>query len=189
LKDLIINKFMSGGEMAAAAMAGQLNSAQLREQSAQVNAQQTAFEGQIKQLLGDDNYARYQAYGKNLSERLAVTGLEDQLAGGPKAVKPEQEQQLIQAMMEERQNFNFTTDFSDQSKLTGNIASYYTADRIRQYQQELEDLNRRYLERAQSILSPDQIEAFQTSLASQAAMQASGLQVTAKFIAANTAGH
>jgi hypothetical protein len=94
LKDLIINKQMASAEMAATAMAGQADTAQLKEQAAQVNAEQAAIDEQIKQLLGDDNYARYQSYGKNLSERVTVTEFEDQLAGGPRAVSPDQDQQF-----------------------------------------------------------------------------------------------
>jgi RNA polymerase sigma factor (sigma-70 family) len=188
LKDLIINKQMASAEMAATAMAGQADTAQLKEQAAQVNAEQAAIDEQIKQLLGDDNYARYQSYGKNLSERVTVTEFEDQLAGGPRAVSPDQDQQLISEMIEERQNFKFTTDYSDPSKFTGDIASYYTEDRLTQFQQELEQLNQRYLERAQGILLPEQLGAFQTSLTSQQARQAASLQIGAKLIAAKSAG-
>ncbi len=188
VKDLMINKVMAGAEMAATAMAGQADTAQLRELGAQVNAEQTAIEEQIKQLLGDDNYARYKEYGKNASERVTVTEFEDQLAGGPKAATPDQEQQLVSAMIEERQNFNFTTDYSDPSKLTGDIAAYYTEDRTKRYQQELEQLNQRFLERAQGILSPEQLGAFQTSLASQQAKQIANMQIVAKLFATKATG-
>ena len=140
---------MASAEMATTAMAGQADAAQLKEQGAQVTAQEAAIDKQIKELLGDDKYAQYTAYGKNISERVAVTEFEDQLAGGPRAVTSDQEQQLTSAMIEERQKFQFTTDFSDTSGLTGNIAAYYTEDRLKQYQQELEQLDQHCLERAQ----------------------------------------
>jgi RNA polymerase sigma factor (sigma-70 family) len=189
LKDLMMNKQMASAEMAATAMAGQADTAQLKELGAQVNAEQSGIEQQIKQLLGDENYAQYKEYGKNASERVTVTEFEDQLAGSPKAVTPDQEQQLISAMIEERQNFKFTTDYSDPSKLTGDIASYYTEDKMNQFQQELEQLNQRYLERAQNILSPEQLGAFQTSMASQQARLTANMQMMAKFVAAKPAGN
>jgi RNA polymerase sigma factor (sigma-70 family) len=188
VKDSMVNKIMAGAEMAATAMAGQADTAQLRQMDDQAGAEQAAIDEQIKQLLGDDNYARYQAYGKNLSERMTVTEFEDQLAGGPKAVSSDQEQQLISAMIEERQNFKFTTDYSDPSKFAGDVAAYFTEDRMKQFQQELEQLNQRYLERAQGILLPEQLGAFQTALASQQAKQAANLQIRAKFIAAKSSG-
>jgi FtsZ-binding cell division protein ZapB len=189
LKDLIINKQMAAGEMGAAAMTGQSDPAQLQAQAVQVKAEQAAFDDQIKQLLGEANYAQYQAYGTSLSERMVVTQLADQLADGPKAVRPDQEQQLFDAMLEERQSFKFTTDLSDPSKLTGDVASYYTEDSKKRYLQELEQLGQRYLARAQTILSPEQLGTFQSSLAGQQALQAASVTVVSKLFPAKSAAN
>jgi RNA polymerase sigma factor (sigma-70 family) len=189
LKDLIINRQMAAGEMGAAAMTGQADPAQLQVQAAQVKVEQDAIDDQIKQLLGEANYAQYQTYGNSLSERMVVTQLSDQLADGPKAIRPEQEQQLFDAMLQERQSFKFTTDLSDPSKLTGDVASYYTEDSKKRYLQELDQLGQRYLGRAQSILSPEQLGAFQSSLASQQAMQAASVTVVSKFFPPKSAAN
>jgi RNA polymerase sigma factor (sigma-70 family) len=189
MKDLIINKTMAGADMITAAMSGQADPAQLQAQTVQVKTEQSAIEDQIKQLLGEANYAQYHTYGKTLSERMVVTQLSDQLADGPKAVRPEQEQQLFDAMVEERQKFAFTTDFSDPSKLKGDVASYYTEDNKQRYLQELEQLSQRYLGRAQSILSPEQLGVFQTSLTSQQAMQAASVTVGAKLFPPKSAAN
>jgi FtsZ-binding cell division protein ZapB len=189
MKDLIINKTMAGADMITAAMSGQADPAQLQAQTVQVKTEQSAIEDQIKQLLGEANYAQYHTYGKTLSERMVVTQLSDQLADGPKAVRPEQEQQLFDAMVEERQKFAFTTDFSDPSKLKGNVASYYTEVNKQRYLQELEQLSQSYLARAQSILSPDQLAAFQSSLASQQAKQAASVTVVSKLFPPKSAAN
>jgi RNA polymerase sigma factor (sigma-70 family) len=181
MKDLMINRTMASADMLTTAMSGQADPAQLQAQAVQVKAEQAAIDGQIKQLLGDDNYTQYQAYGKTLSERMVITQVADQLADSPRAVGADQEQQLFDAMVEERQNFKFTTDFSDPSKLKGDVASYYTEDNKQRYLQELEQLSQRDLARAQSILSPDQLAAFQSSLASQQAKQAASVTVVSKF--------
>jgi RNA polymerase sigma factor (sigma-70 family) len=181
MKDLIVNKTMASADMITAAMSGQADPAQVHAQAVQVKADQSVIEDQIKQLLGEPNYSQYQTYGKTLSERMVVTQVSDQLADSPKAVHPEQEQQLFDAMVEERQKFTFTTDFSDTSKLKGDVASYYTEENKQRYIQELEQLSQRYLGRAQSILSPEQLVAFQTSLASQQAKEGAGVTVGAKL--------
>jgi RNA polymerase sigma factor (sigma-70 family) len=189
MKDLMINRTMASADMITAAMSGQADSAQLQAQAVQVKAEQAAIDDQIKQLLGDDNYAQYDAYGKTLSERMVVTQVADQLADSPRAVGADQEQQLFNAMVEERQNFKFTTDFSDPSKLKGNVASYYTEDNKQRYLQELEQLSQSYLARAQSILSPDQLAAFQSSLASQQAKQAASVTVVSKLFPPKSASN
>jgi hypothetical protein len=189
MKDLMINRTMASADMITAAMSGQADPAQLQAQAVQVKAEQAAIDDQIKQLLGDDNYAQYHAYGKTLSERMVVTQVADQLADSPRAVGADQEQQLFDAMVEERQNFKFTTDFSDPSKLNGDVASYYTEDNKQRYLQELEQLSQRYLARAQSILSPGQLAAFQSSLASQQAKQSAGVTVVSKFFPPKSAAN
>jgi RNA polymerase sigma factor (sigma-70 family) len=181
MKDLMINQTMASADMITAAMSGQADRAQLQAQAVQVKAEQATIDDQIKQLLGDDNYAQYHAYGKTLSERMVITQVADQLADSPRAVGADQEQQLFDAMVEERQNFKFTTDLSDPSKLKGDVASYYTEDNKQRYLQELEQLSQRDLARAQSILSPDQLAAFQSSLTSQQAKQAASVTVMSKF--------
>jgi RNA polymerase sigma factor (sigma-70 family) len=181
MKDLIINRTMATADMLTAAMSGQADPAQLQAQAVQAKAEQTAIDGQIRQLLGEDNYTQYQAYGNTLSERMVVTQVADQLADSPKAVGADQEQQLFDALVEERQNFKFTTDFSDPSNLKGDVASYYTEDNKQRYLQELEQLSQRYLARAQSILSSDQLAAFQSSLGSQQAKQAASVTVVSKL--------
>src|SRR5664279_1489156 len=84
MKDLMINRTMASADMITAAMLGQTDPAQLQAQAVQVKAEQTAIDGQIKQLLGDDNYTQYQAYGKTLPERMVVTQVADQLADSPR---------------------------------------------------------------------------------------------------------
>jgi len=189
MKDLLINKTMASADMITAAMSGQADPAQIKAQGFQVKADQSAIEDQIKQLLGDDNYAQYHAYGKTLSERMVITQVADQLADSPRAVRPEQEQQLFDAMNEERQSFKFTTDLSDPSKLPGDVASYYTQDNKNRYQQELEQLSQRYLARAQTILSPEQLAVFQSSLGSQQAKQAASVTVMSKFFPPKSAAN
>jgi len=111
----------------------------------------------------------------------------DQLASGPNPLQPDQESQLIQALGEERQNFKFTTDFSDQSRLASDLASTFTEEKVDQWKQENEQLDERYLLRAQSILSPDQFTAFKSYLVTQNQMQEAGLKLAGQMFAPKTA--
>ena len=112
-----------------------------------------------------------------------MNGFKEKLAGGSLAISDAQEQQLILAMTSEHQNFQFTTDYSDKSKFNGDFASMFTEDKMNQFFQEQSELNQRYLTRAQSILSADQLAAFERQLASQQALQKAGMQMAAKMFA------
>jgi hypothetical protein len=59
----------------------------------------------------------------------------------------------------------------------------FTEDNMNTFLQELGQLNQQYVSRAQGILSPDQLPAFQKYLDGQQAMQKVGLQMAVKMFA------
>ena len=61
---------------------------------------------ELKELLGEDRYDRYNDYHSTLGERMAVNQYKNRLAQNEiQPLAEYQEQQLIQAMKEEKQNF------------------------------------------------------------------------------------
>lgn len=187
LKDLIMNKMLAGTDLGMSMLSEDMDAAKRKELTDQVKTSTDAIDAQIKQFLGDDNYAQFQSYEKTQGERTVVSGLKDQLAGGPTALNADQEQQLVQAMTQQRQNFTFTTDYSDQSKFNGDFASMFSEDKMSQYFQQLDQLNQQYTESARSILSPDQLDAFQKYLANQQQLQKMGMQMAAKMFGTKAA--
>jgi len=85
-------------------------------------------------------------------------------------------------MYEERQNFKFTTDFYDQSKMDlSNLDSIFTEERIKQFEQERQQLDQQYVDRARSILREDQMDPFQKFLTAQGQMQMTGMKVAVQM--------
>jgi hypothetical protein len=91
-------------------------------------------------------------------------------------------------MTEAREGFKFTTDFSDPSKMAGNPAGMFTEENVNRFMQEMDMLNQRYVAHAQSILSPNQLDAFQKHLSQQQALQKAGMQMGAKLFAPGEQG-
>lgn len=182
LKDLIVNKSLvdAGAGMSMLSEAESTNRSQIFEQA---KIEKDAYDLQIKQLLGDDNYKQFQTYEKSLPDRMAIGMFKDQQASGATPLSPDQEAQLVQLMSDERQNFKFTTDFSDQKKLSGDFASNLTEEKVNQFLQEQGQLNQRYLQRAQGVLSSDQMTSFEKFLGNQSQMQKIGLQMASKMFA------
>ena len=188
LKDLILNKQLNAADMGMSMLSDDLDAAKRAELAQQIKTTNEATDAQIKALLGDDAFAQYQAYEKSIGERMAVSGFSDQLGSGPMALAGDQEQQLIQTMTQVRQNFKFTTDYSDQSKFDGDFSSMFTEDKMNVFFQELDQLNQQYLAQVQGILSPDQLEAFKKYLNNQMTMQKAGMQMAAKMFGAGKSG-
>lgn len=181
LKDLIVNKSLAGADVGLSLMSGDTDPTNRVQMFEQVKAEKNAADEQIKQMLGEDNFKQFQAYEKTMPDRMALNMFKDQQVAGATALTPDQEAQLIQLMGEERQNFKFTTDFSDQNKMQTDLLANLTEDKINQFVQEQEQLHQRYITRAQSVLSADQAASWDKFLASQRQMQAMGLNMASKM--------
>src|SRR6266481_9729297 len=177
LKDLILNRGLVDAELGMSMMSGDNDPDKRKELTDKSKADRDAVNAQIKDFLGTDNYAQFETYEKSIPDRMSLNMYKDQQGSGTGALNPDQEAQLVQAMADERQNFKFTTDFSDQSKFSGDLASYFTDEKIERYQKEMEDLHQHYLERAKGILAPEQLDPFTKFLNSQRELQKAGFKM------------
>lgn len=177
LKDLIVSRSLVDAEAGMSMMAGDNDPTKRKEMMDKTKTDRDAINAQIKDFLGDDNYTQFQTYEKTVPDRMTLSMYKDQQGSGPGALNPDQESQLLLAMGDERQNFKFTTDFSDQSKLSGDLASNFTEEKIDQYQHEIEELHQHYLDRAKTILTPEQLDPFGKFLNGQREMQKVGFKM------------
>ena len=177
LKDLILNRGLVDAELGMSMLSGDNDPDKRKELMDKTKADRDGINGQIKDFLGDDNYKQFETYEKTIPDRMSLNMYKDQQGSGPGALNPDQEAQLIQAMGEERQNFKFTTDFSDQSKINGDFASYFTEDKINKFYEESDALNQHYLDRAKGILTPEQLDPFKKFLNSQRELQKAGFKM------------
>jgi hypothetical protein len=184
LKDLLTKRSLVDAQLGVSMMAGDMDGAKRAELLQQAKTEKDGFNDQIKQLLGDDIYTQFQAYEKTVPQRMSLSMFKDQQAAGAAPLSPDQENQLLTAINEETQNFKFTTDFSDQSKITADPASFFTDEKIAQFEQEREQLYEHYRERAANILSPVQLGPFAKFLDTQRDMQDAGMKMAAKLFGA-----
>ncbi len=98
LKDLIVNKQLEAASMGMSMISGDMDAAKRAEAVKQLQTSNEASDAQIKELLGNDNYAQFQDYEKSMGERMAISGFKDQLASGSASLTGDQEQALLQAM-------------------------------------------------------------------------------------------
>jgi hypothetical protein len=182
LKDLIISKQLVSAEAGLSMFGGDMTLEKRADLAKQIKAGNDDADAKIKDYLGDAKYSDYEAYEKELPQRMAINGFKDQLASGSNGLSDAQENELMKAMEQERTGFKFTTDFSDKSKFkSGDYLSMFTEDRVNTYMQELAQLNSQYVTRAQGILTADQLTSFQKYLDGQTALQKAGMQMAAKM--------
>jgi hypothetical protein len=183
LKDLFTQKMQVDAEAGMDLLTSDLDAAGKAALTQKSKDDKAAIDDEIKSALGDAGFAQYQAYEKTMPERMVFGQFQDQMAGSSTALSAAQQQQLMQAMSDERSSFKFTTDYSDQSKFDGDYASAFSDEKMAQYFTESEQLNQRYVARAQTILSPEQLDAYQKFLAAQTQMQQAGMKMAASMFA------
>jgi hypothetical protein len=189
LKDLIISKQLAGAEAGLSMFGGDMDATKRADLVKQIKATTDDADAKIKDFLGDTKYSDYQSYEKTLAQRMAVSGFQDQVASGPNALSQSQQDELMKAMSQEHASFKFTTDFSDKSKMDpANFATMFTDDTINTYMQELDQLKNQYVTRAQSILTSDQLTAFQKYMDGQYALQKAGMQMAVKMFGSGKSG-
>jgi hypothetical protein len=183
LKDLLQNKMLASADAGMSLLDGSADATQRVELAKQIKSQTDDYDAQIKQFLGDDNYQAFQAYEKTTPDRMTVSQFSDQLSGNTTPLSPEQQQQLMQAMSEERNGFKWTTDYNNKNPANGDFASMFTDDKISQFAQEKERLDQQILAHARQILTPEQITAFEQFQIAQSKMQMAGMKMAAQMFA------
>jgi hypothetical protein len=155
---------------------GGLDATQRADLAKQIKSQTDDFDAQIKQFLGD-NYAAFEAYEKTTPDRMTVSQFSDQLSGGATSMSPEQQQQLIQMMSDERNGFKWTIDYNNQNPADGDWGAMFTEAKINQFAQEKERLDGQILARARQILTPEQFKDFEQFQTTQRKMQIAGMKM------------
>jgi len=183
LKDLLQKKMSASTDAGMSLMDGSLDAAQRADLAKQIKSQTDDYDAQIKQFLGDENYQAFQAYEKTTPDRMTVSQFNDQLAGGATALTADQQQQLIQMMSDDRNNFKWTVDYNNKTALNGDYASMFSEDKINQFAKEKEQLDQQILAQAQQILTPDQLASFQQFQATQRELQTAGMKMAAQMFA------
>ncbi|NOS72580.1 MAG: hypothetical protein HOP33_22000 [Verrucomicrobia bacterium] len=183
LKDILKKKMMAGAEMGMSMMSGDLDEAKRKEIADQIKTDTEAADAQIKELLGEDNYAAFEKYEKSTGERVVVGQFKDQLSGSDNLLTASQEQQLIQAMNQDRTNFKWTTDYQNKKPGSADYAQMFTEDRVDAYEREKTEFDKQFLAKAAAILTPEQLKSFESFQDTQRQMQMVGMKMAAQMFA------
>jgi hypothetical protein len=181
--DLEMKKMLGNTDAGLSLLDDSLDASQRADLAKQVKDQADAVNAEIKQLLGDDNYKAYQGYEKTLPDRLTMNQLNDQLAGTGTPLTSDQQTQLMQVMSEARSSFTWTSTLNQRdANSSADIASMLTQDNIDKYVAEHEQFDQQILSRAQQILTPDQLTAFQKYQKSQRDMQVLSMKMAGQLM-------
>ncbi len=148
---------------------GELDEAGMAQAGPQIKQALEDNAAQIKALLGDDGYQAYQQFDQSQAEREQVRKFAKQEAKAGMALSADQQSQLLALMTEERSVVRAQSDFGDPEKMDfEHWYDNFSDDKIAAYGKGLGEANDRILQRAQTMLTPDQLDQFRQALVKQA---------------------
>jgi hypothetical protein len=148
---------------------GELDEAGMAQEGKAVKQEIAENTAQLQSLLGDDGYKAYQAFDQTQPERETLAKFSQNEADAGQELSPDQQSQLMAIMADERSKLRAQNDFGDPEKMDfDNWADNFSDDKISAYGEGLGQANAQILQRAQAILSPEQVTRLQQELAREA---------------------
>ncbi|HWX21442.1 MAG TPA: hypothetical protein VN578_16190 [Candidatus Binatia bacterium] len=182
-KDLLAENMAKSTEQATSLFDG-ASSTNRATMASNIAEQQKQLDEQLKAVLGDARFTQYKDYQQTSGERMQLNVFKQQTAGSDNPLTDPQTEQLLAFMKEEKQSVAAATgqpspdSSQDPSKSLDAMLSEEQGDKLLQSQ---ETLNQRVFERARTILSPDQLDAFGKYQSSQLQMMRMGMSMARKF--------
>jgi RNA polymerase sigma factor (sigma-70 family) len=159
LNDLLADHYMDNVDLSAQAVNVGKTPAEVRQI---FSASETAFQGQLQALLGNDALTQYQDYTKNLTSTLTVADFADSLTGDPATVA-DKKSRLLQAMQQATQSVlaaaGLPADYQTVPLL--NYANIASAEQGAQSLQLLDSIFGQTAASASTFLSADELNKFQ----------------------------
>lgn len=182
LQGILTESQMKNVEFAQGMFGGKDGAAE--EATRQITDAKKQTEAEVKALLGEERYAQYEDYQKTMAERMQLDQFKNQLEGET-PLRDEQTRQLLQLMQTEKTALPPPIS-TDQTQAPNK--EMFTAENLDRQLKWMEDYNRRVLEGAGKILSPEQLQQYQAFQEQQASMQRLGLQMTRGMFGGEKAG-
>ncbi len=116
-------------------------------------------------------------YEKSIGERVVLDQIQRQLSAGGNPIEQTQTQSLLSIMREEREKTPNAAGFGGTDP--GAQAKLFQDDQaVESWLKSQEDFNRRVLDRARTVLTPDQMLAFAAAQKQQLDMQQMGIKMS-----------
>lgn len=153
-----------------------------KELSQRYEALNKEYETKKSELLGKDDYEKYQTYAERTGERYYVNSFMESL-GSSEKLTDTQKNDLIDAMHDEAKNVRYESSNDDNSESSSNRYDEKSIARMLEFEDRQGEA---YLKAAKDILPASQIEQFKTYLKQQRDMMESSIKMQALRYSAQT---
>ena len=181
-KALLEKQLSAGTDASLDLLTTGLSSSEVMEKGKEIAALRKADDEEIHQLLGDEKFAQYTDYEKNMTGETTIS--EYMKDAGALALNPDQQQALVHAITEEQSNI-VSMKYADRiarGDTNLDLSSILSTDVLNEQLKQEEQRTQRYLDRARTILSADQYASFEHYLTNRMQMTSSMMQMSMKLL-------
>ncbi|MDF7823314.1 hypothetical protein P4B35_04765 [Pontiellaceae bacterium B12227] len=180
--DLLMYRQMENVDFGMKLMSGQLSPEKKQEMAAHLKEVNVEMKEQMKTFLNSpEDYEEFEFYEKTMTERMALSQMDQQLAAIEQPLSDESYRGLLDMMHQEREDFDWTTDLHDQDK-NDVSAERFSEDNMQKHTEDVSRLNKQIFDAARNILSAEQFAAFEASLQATTDMQLAQFQMAGQLL-------
>ncbi|MBN2703830.1 MAG: hypothetical protein JXR23_06425 [Pontiellaceae bacterium] len=182
--DLLMNRQMVQTQVGLKMMSSGITEEESAALALELEQSQVLFEEQMREFLNnDDDYAEYEYYENTMTERSALSQMDEALAGTGAELSDQVYRDLVGVMYDERENFPFTSDLHDEDN-TDLSPERFSSENVQNFVNDLEALNEQVFQKAKPMLTQEQYDAFVQSVGETTEMQVTQLKLAAQLLGA-----
>jgi len=177
LMEVLADRQMEMSAKSMAMMQGGADSKKTAEVATATNDVKAEFDARLKTELGADGFGQFQQYERTLGDRMTLQQYQQQFTASGQTLQDGQRDALLQIMLDERgKSPPSPFDPNGQDPAAG-FQALQSDQALHDFLASQDDLNRRVLDRAGQVLSPDQLAAFQKIQQQMSEMQQMGIKM------------
>lgn len=161
---------------------GELDLKKMEELDARTKATKAEYEQKLKGLLGDKRFQELEEYDKGAGPRMMLGQLEQSLGTSGFQLEATQRNQLLQIMMDERKHSPPSPFDETGVDAARNWKAMMDETSIDRWMTQESDYQRRVLQNAPKVLSPDQVNELQKAFTQNMEMQKFGMKMGREMI-------
>lgn len=176
LSSLLVEAQMKTIEQSKGMFGGQEEGANSEDAAKLIAEARKQSDEEIKALLGEERFAQFTSYQKDLGEHMQIDQLSKRLEADNLPLQEAQAARLLQVMKEEKAAVPPIIP-TDASQVPRDLKSLMTAENMDKQLQWMDDYNRRVLDRATQFLTPEQAKSYREFQEQQSSLQQMGLKM------------
>jgi len=154
----------------------------------EINAARADYDAQIKGILGDEKMKKLEQYERTLGDRMQMQQYQQTLAATGAPLEEKQRTDLLQIMSEERAKTPRSPLEQGSKDVAAQFKAMQSPETVANLMKSVQDFNERVRTRAQGVLTPAQLNAFQTSQEQQLQMMEMGMKMSQQMFGAGAKG-